>query len=144
MTEHPNAVLVREAYRAFARADLAAVRACFAEDAEWESAGRNWLVGLYRGRDAIIGFLGAVFVYSEGTYATEINDLLANDHRAVVLQRSSAHRSDGKALDVDAAVVFDITDGRIIRVRAWPWDLYAEDDFYGFEPPPGLTPPVRG
>jgi hypothetical protein len=143
MTEHHNAALVRRGYEAFANADTDAIRAAFTSQAEWESAGRNWLVGRYRGPGAITGFLTAVFTYAEGTYRTEVHDVFANDKRAVVLQRSSARRSDGKTLDVDAAVVFDISDGKFSRVRAWPWDLYAEDDFYGLEPPAGVTPPPR-
>lgn len=143
MTEHRNAALVRGGYEAFAKADTHAIRAALADEAEWESAGRNWLVGRYRGPDAIVAFLRAVFTYSEGTYRTDVHDVLANDQRVVVLQRSSARRADGKTLDVDAAVVFDISDSKIIRVRAWPWDLYAEDSFYGMEPPAGTTPPPR-
>jgi uncharacterized protein len=143
MTEHPNATLVRNGYQAFASADLEAIRAALADRAQWESAGRNWLVGRYSGPNAIIAFLQAVFTYSEGTYRTDVQDIFANDERVVVLQRSSAKRSDGKTLDVDAAVVFDITGGKITAVRAWPWDLYAEDAFYGMEPPPGIARPPR-
>jgi ketosteroid isomerase-like protein len=143
MSEHPNAALVRQAYQAFAAGDLPAIRARFAARASWHSAGRNWLVGDYHGPDAIIGFLQAVFAYSEGTYTTDIHDILANDRRAVALQRSSARRSDGRSLSVDAAVVFDIADGAIERVRAWPYDLYAEDAFYGPEPPRGFSSPDR-
>jgi uncharacterized protein len=143
MTEHPNAALARHAYQAFARADLQTIRALFAETAQWESAGRNWLVGRYTGPGAIIAFLQAVFAYSEGTYRTDVHDILANDERAVVLQRSRAKRSDGKTLDTNAAVVLDITGGKVSSVRAWPWDLYAEDAFYGTQPPSGMARPPQ-
>jgi uncharacterized protein len=143
MSEHPNAALVRQVYQDFAIGDLPAVRARLAASASWHSAGRNWLVGDYLGPKAIIGFLQAVFAYSEGTYATDVHDILANDRRAVVLQRSSARRSDGRSLSVEAAVVFDIASGAIERVRAWPFDLYAEDAFYGPEPPHGFPAPDR-
>jgi uncharacterized protein len=143
MTEHPNAALVRNGYQAFASADLKTIRAAFADTAQWESAGRNWLVGRYSGPDAIIAYLQAVFAYSEGTYRTDVHDILANDERAVALQCLSASRSDGKTLDTNGAIVFDITDGKVTSVRAWPWDLYAEDDFYGTEPPPGMARPPR-
>jgi uncharacterized protein len=143
MSEHPNAALIRQAYQDFAAGDLPAIRARFAANASWHSAGRNWLVGQYHGPDAITGFLQAVFAYSERTYTTDIHDILANDRRAVVLQRSSARRSDGRSLSVEAAVVFDITSGAIEQVRAWPFDLYAEDAFYGPQPPRGFTPPNR-
>jgi uncharacterized protein len=143
ITEHPNAEVVRRAYGAFASRDFATMSEVLADDARWHSAGRNWLVGEYTGREAILGFFAAIDSYSEGTYATELHDVLANDDRAVALQRSSAERSDGQALSVEAAVVFEFQDGKVTDVRAWPWDLYAEDEFYGLEPPPGQTPPAR-
>ena len=144
MADHPHADVVRRAYAAFAAQDVPALVQLFVPDARWRSAGRNWLVGEYVGVEAILGFFTAIDAYSEGTYRTDLHDVLANDERAVALHCSSAHRSDGKAMSVDAAVEFHFRDGRIASVRAWPWDLYEEDAFYGVEPPPGTARPARG
>jgi len=50
-----NVEVVRVAYEAFGRGDLATVAEHFAEDAEWETSDSLPLGGLVRGRDAIIG-----------------------------------------------------------------------------------------
>jgi ketosteroid isomerase-like protein len=143
MNTHPNAALVRAGYDAFAAGDLAILRELFAPDIAWHSSGRNWLVGTYRGIDAVLTFLGAVATYAEGTYRTEVHDILASEHRAVVLQRSTARRGDGRSLSVDAVVVFDIGDGKVTGVWASPWDLYEEDHFYGANAPPGFSVPPK-
>lgn len=139
MSEHPNIAIVRRGYEAFKALDVPTLMEVFAPDAVWHSAGRNWLVGDYYGLPAILNFFGTVATYSEGTYTTELRDLLGNDDRVVGLQHISAHRADGRSMSVDAVVVFVVRDGKIQEARAWPYDLYAEDDYYGTEPPPGLS-----
>ncbi|MQY31377.1 nuclear transport factor 2 family protein [Nocardia aurantia] len=144
MAEQSHIELVRGAFEAFGKGDLDTVKESFSPDVTWFSAGRSWLVGTYQGIDAVIGLLATIFAYSEGTYNTEVTDILAGDDVVVVLQKVTASRSDGRSMSVDAVLVADIADGRISNVRAWPDDIYAEDEFYGAEPPEGWTAPARG
>ncbi|WP_019925883.1 nuclear transport factor 2 family protein [Nocardia sp. BMG111209] len=144
MAEQSHIELVRRAFEAFEKGDLDTVKESFSPDVTWFSAGRNWLVGTYQGIDAVIGLLATIFAYSEGTYRAEITDILAGDDVVVVLQKVEASRSDGRSMSVGAVLVAEIADGRIGNVRAWPDDLYSEDEFYGAEPPAGWTAPARG
>jgi uncharacterized protein len=135
--EHPNATIVRRGFEAFRTFDLTTLGTLFTDDIVWHSAGRNWLVGDAHGVPAILARFQAIVKYTEGTYRIEICDLLANDRRVVVLMRTSARRGDGHRIDLKAVAVFEVRGGDKIReVWTWPYDLYAEDEFYDQQPPP--------
>jgi ketosteroid isomerase-like protein len=51
--EHPNAEPIRRSFDAFARGDMAAMRALVAEDTVWHIPGRGPLAGDHYGRDAV-------------------------------------------------------------------------------------------
>ncbi|MHB8189732.1 MAG: nuclear transport factor 2 family protein [Ferrimicrobium sp.] len=141
MTEHPNAQIIRRLYAAFEATDFSTIESLLREDVTWNAAGRNWLVGEYRGRTAVLDLLAAIAEYGEGHYTTELYDVLASDRHAIGLHRSRAYRSDGLQMSVDDVLVFSIDNGRISKVWATPWDQYEEDQFYGLEPPEGRDTP---
>jgi ketosteroid isomerase-like protein len=130
---------VRRGYEAFKALDVAALQEVFAPDTVWHSAGRNWLVGDYHGLPAILNLFGTISAYSEGTYSIEVRDLLGNDDRVVGLQHITATRADGRSMSVDTVLVFEMRDGRVQETWSWPYDIYAEDEYYGTEPPPGMS-----
>ena len=143
MAEHPNVTIVRELYGAFSRGDIETIRGYLADNAVWHAAGRNWLVGDYHGREAVVGLLTAMAIYAEGSYRVEVRDVVGNERRAVGLHRSTAKRADGASLDVDDVLIFDFVDGKVAEVWASPYDQYEEDAFYGPIVPTGLTAPAR-
>ncbi len=65
----------------------------------------------------------------EGTFRAELQHLLADDQRVVGIQRNSAER-DGKHLDVDVCLVFQLKDGRVTEGGEHYRDLYAWDEFW--------------
>lgn len=140
---HPNETVLRRAFAAFAAGDVPVLREVLAPDASWSSAGRNWLVGSYHGLDEILALFATIGAYSEGTYRVELHDVWAKESSAVALYGVSASRSDGKSMSLDAVLACDLADGRLKAVRSWPWDLYAEDAYYGTAPPVGLEAPRR-
>jgi hypothetical protein len=65
-----------------------------------------------------------------GTFKAELRYVLADDDgHAVGIHHNSAER-DGKQLDVDCALVFDIKDGRVVDGREHFYDLNAWDEFW--------------
>ncbi len=68
MAEHPNAVVARQGYAAFAAFDLDAIRNLFSDDVEFHVGGRNPFTGDYRGKDAVLSFLADLTSASGGTY----------------------------------------------------------------------------
>jgi uncharacterized protein len=121
--------LARRIFEAFERRDGLALRECFAEDAVWRVAGRSRLAGEHRGRRAIIRFLGSLPRLSDGTYRSELIDVLESADRAVVLYRARGVR-DGVELDIDQLLLFTIRDGVVVAIDAYPSDPIAFDAFW--------------
>ena len=108
----PTSDRVREAFAAFNRGDVEAMRPFIAEDIVWHVGGDHPLSGDYRGRDALFEYVGKVLELTGGTLTAEPLDVLVNDRHAGVFQRVTGER-DGRKLDVvlAQALTFD-DDGR--------------------------------
>jgi ketosteroid isomerase-like protein len=77
MAEHPNAEAVRRGYSAFANAEMEGIQSLFADDVVWHVGGRSPLSGDYRGKEAVLGFLGDLVSQTGGTYGGEVHDVMA-------------------------------------------------------------------
>jgi ketosteroid isomerase-like protein len=99
-------------------------------DVVWHEPGRSSLAGDCKGPEAVLGFLEQLKARRGGTFKIEILDVLSEPERAVVLQRETATRN-GKALDVIAAVDFEIHNGKITEVTVYQADTYQFDGFWG-------------
>jgi len=130
MTEHPNAVRIRELFAAFRAGDIETVRAVIAEDAVWHFPGqRGRLAGSHRGRDAIFAFLLDVRALTDGTFHLELTDVVANDVHAVALFRGHAERN-GKTLDNPTCLRMRFENGQVVELWEFVWDLYDVDAFW--------------
>jgi len=124
-----NEALVRRIFEAFARKEGFALRGLFAEDAVWIVPGRGVMAGTYRGRDEIFRFLARLSKETEGTYGSELQDVLASDERAAALYRARGTRL-GRTLEVDQVLLFRIADGLVQEVLALPGDPDAFEAFW--------------
>lgn len=129
MSEHPNALRVRALFQAFHERDLDAIRAAIAEDAVWHFPGSNLLSGSHRGHAGIFAFLARVGQLSEGSFALELEDVLANDRRAVALFRGRGRRG-GRTLDNPTCLVIRLREGRASEISEFVWDLPSVDAFW--------------
>jgi ketosteroid isomerase-like protein len=129
MAEDAYKSLVRRTYQDFESGDLDLLGVVMAEDVVWHEPGRSSLAGHYKGPEAVLGFLGQLKARSGGTFKIEVLDVLSEPERAVVLQRDTATRK-GKALDVIAAVEFEIHHGKITEVTVYQADTYQFDEFW--------------
>lgn len=118
---HPNEDLIRSTYAAFAAGDLQAVGEALADDIVWHSLGQSRFSRDYTGREDVFGLFGTLFEETGGTFRIELNDVLANDRRAVALTTNRAERL-GRTLTYDEAAVFRVADDKI--AEAW---LYVDD-----------------
>jgi len=130
MAEHPNAVLIRRAYQAFAERDVATIVELTAEDAAWHIPGRNPIAGTYRGRDNILAFLARLMELTEGTISFEVHDVVANSEHAIAMHRGGGSRPDGRPNDDQICMVFHIRDGRVTEAWYHAFDQHAVDDFW--------------
>ena len=124
-----NEALVRSVFTAFARKEGFALRGLFAEDAVWHVPGRGVMAGVYRGRDAIFRFLARLPRETDGTYSSELVDVLTSDRRAAALYRASGSRH-GRRLELDQVLLFRIDNELIRDVLALPSDPEAFEAFW--------------
>jgi ketosteroid isomerase-like protein len=121
---------MQRAYDAFNTGNMDTLIETFDEGAVWHLPGRSSMANDYQGRDATLAYFGQLAQKTEGTFRAELERLLGDDHdRVVGIQRSTAER-DGKHLNVDNCIVFQLQDGRITDGREHFHDLYAWDEFW--------------
>jgi len=129
VTEHPNAGIVREGFDRFGRGDVAGLLDLFADDAVWHVPGASAMAGDYRGRDEIVAFLRRTAELTGGTYRVELLWVVADDEHTVAVYRARGER-DGRALDIEQALLIELRDGLWADIRAQPLDQPAFDAFW--------------
>ena len=108
-----NVEVVRVAYEAFGRGDLATVAEHFAEDAEWETSDSLPLGGLVRGREAIIGnFSQLPNDWSSFSVVPE-QYIDAGDH--VVMTGVQHATGAGGSFDARSLHLFTLSGGKVVR-----------------------------
>jgi ketosteroid isomerase-like protein len=130
LSEHPNAVFVRDLFAAFRARDIESIRSALSEDAVWHFPGKlGELAGAHSGHAGIFGFLARVSELSGGTFELDLEDVLANDRCAVAFFRGRARRH-GRELDNPTCLKIRVRHGRATEVWEFVWDLYAVDEFW--------------
>lgn len=129
MARAENEALVRSVFDAFARRQAFGLREVFAPDAVWTVPGCGTMAGVFRGREAILRFLGRLSKETDGTYRSTLVDVLASDERAAAVYRASGERG-GRTLGLDQVLLFRIADGLVEEVLALPSDPVAFDAFW--------------
>ena len=124
-----NEDVVRRIFGAFADKQGFALRDLFAADAVWIVPGDGAMAGVHRGRDSIFRFLARLPKETDGTYTSQLVDVLVSDDRAVALYRASGERH-GRRLDLDQVLLFRIEDGLVSEVLALPSDPGAFEAFW--------------
>lgn len=107
MTEHPNAVWVREAWDAAIRGEVDATQ-FFADDIEWHEIGLSEPIV---GRDAVLAHLAAA---RDWDIRPVRHDVLASDDHAAVLIKARATRA-GRTFEYRVAEIYDLRDGKVTK-----------------------------
>ena len=130
MSARENAEVVRRGYAAFNEADLATLAELIDAKASWHTPGRSPIAGQYQGRDAVFGQFGRYGGETSGTFEAALEQLFTSDDgRVIGLHRNRAQRN-GKQLDTNCCIVFEVENGRIRSGREHFFDLGNWDDFW--------------
>ena len=129
ITESANAALVRRAYEAFNTGDLDALTGLLSPDVSLLQPGRNTVSGLYKGRDAVFGWFGALAAATGGTFRAELVDLYPNDTQVVAVNKATGTRGDA-TLSTEAALVFELSDGVVTAVTVHQKHQEEWDEFF--------------
>lgn len=125
-----SADVVRRGYEAFNAADLATLTEITDENASWHTPGRSPIAGHYLGRDAVFAHFGRYGGDTDGTFRAELNELFTSpDGRVVGLHHNTAVRN-GKRLDTDCCILFEVEGGRLLSGREHFYDLDNWDEFW--------------
>lgn len=124
-----NESLVRRMFDAFSRGDVFSLRGLFAADAVWTVPGNGAMAGIYHGPEAIFRFLARLPKETDGTYRSQLVDVLASDERAAALYRAMGTRN-GRTLDLDQVLLFRLDDGTVREVLALPSDPAVFEEFW--------------
>ena len=127
---HEHAELVRRGYAAFSSGDMETLTELFDENASWHTPGRGSLAGHHEGREATFEYFGQLGEQTGGTFKVELRSVTADDEGRVVGIHHISGERNGKQLDVDCCLVFELKDGRIVEGREHFEDLYAWDEFW--------------
>ena len=122
---------VRRLFVAVATRDLAAVEACFHQDAVWHLPGTSALAGAHRGwaaiRDDLFARQGPL---SGGTFRAQLLDLAVGDEYIVAVAHATAEH-EGRQLDQTVCQLMRVLDGKIVEVRGHYSDEAALNAFWG-------------
>jgi ketosteroid isomerase-like protein len=121
---------IREAYAAFGRGDIDAYLQPCAQDFAFHVPGNGGIAGTYSGRDGLYDLAGKAMGITDGTFQEEVEDVLANDHHAVVLALHRFTRG-GTLREYRTAHVYDLREGKLTRCFEQPRDPAAFDQAWG-------------
>ena len=125
-----NADVVRRGYAAFNAGDAEALTEIFAENSSWHTPGRSPIAGDNRGREAVFAQFGRYVGETDGTFAATLkNVMVSEDGRVIGMHHNSGERN-GKRLDVDCCIAFEVVDGKIVSGREYFYDLHNWDEFW--------------
>jgi uncharacterized protein len=134
MPTEDDVAAVRHLYAALAAGDLAAVEACFREDAVWHLPGTSPIAGTHRGwpaiRDDLFARQGPL---SGGTFRAQLLDLAVGAEFIIAVVRATAGHA-GRRLDQTVCQLMRVEDGKIAEVRGHYADQAALDAFWGAAP----------
>jgi uncharacterized protein len=125
-----NVEIIRRAYEAFNTVNMQTLTELFDESSSWHTPGRTSIGGDRYGRDATFGQFGRFVGETEGTFRAELKQLFAADDGRVIAMHHNVGDRNGKHLEADCCIIFELKDGRIISGRENFYDLYAWDEFW--------------
>ncbi len=130
-TDHVHQARLQESVAEINLGDLSKSLEQFSADVTFVVPGHSALSGTHRGRDQLgERFFSRMYELSGGTMKTEVEEVLANDHRMVLFLRLTAER-DGERLNVTIAGFHDdLGPDGWRKATLLPDDLGAFDHFF--------------
>ncbi|HEX2178183.1 MAG TPA: nuclear transport factor 2 family protein [Actinomycetota bacterium] len=126
---HPNEQFVRDGYAAFNRKDMDAVMGIFADNIRFVVPGRSIQSGTFSGKSEAGRYFQIVGRHTSGTHRLEIQDVVANDDRVLVMARALGERG-AELFDMTVVHIWRVEGGKLTELLLFPADQYAFDEFW--------------
>lgn len=127
---HENAELVRRGYAAFNAGDMETLTELFHENASWHTPGGGPIAGDRHGRDDVFAQFGRYGGETAGTFKADLKWVATDDEGRVVGVHHNSGERNGKHLDTDCCLTFEIEDGQLVSGREHFYDLGNWDEFW--------------
>jgi uncharacterized protein len=118
-----NVQIVKNAYAAFQRGDVAAILAAVDDNAEWHGVkgaeGAAPYAGLRRGRTEVANFFAQVGSAFEFTKFEPREFIAQGDDVVAIGDYAGKVKGTGRTIASDWVMVFTIRNGKIARFREW-------------------------
>ena len=108
-----NAASAKDAYEAFSKGDLEALKDGFAEDAEWQTSDELPLGGTIRGRDAIIENFAQIPNYWT-SFSVEPSEFIEAGE-AVIVKGTQRATGKGGSFEAPFLHLMEYRDGKLVR-----------------------------
>lgn len=120
MSTETSRAVVQQFLDHAAEGDIDACFALFSDDASWSNIGSTRLSGTVTGKEAILNDLvGPLFGSLQDGIRSDIEALIADGDRVVVLSQGHATTHDGTPYNNTYAQVFTVRDGQIVAVKEY-------------------------
>jgi ketosteroid isomerase-like protein len=136
-----NVSVVRRAYEAYAKGDLAAAGSAYSEDTVWDVTRFRPDEGVHRGMDELARYIGSWRdTWSAHDFALE-RVIDAGDRVVAVVRESGVGRSSGAPVTVRYGQVITVRDGKIVEtvVYSEPRDAFEAAGLTTMEEEEGST-----
>jgi ketosteroid isomerase-like protein len=116
--EEQSVEVVRGAYDALGRGDLAAVLGAMADDIKWYQAEGMPNGGLYHGGEAVAQNVFGPLIQNIPNFAVTPEEFIASgDTVAAVVRYTGTGKDTGKELDLPVVHVWDVRNGELAQFR---------------------------
>jgi ketosteroid isomerase-like protein len=129
-TTRTNAEIVARGYQAFNEADIQTLTELFDERSSWTTPGRSPAAGSRKGRDQVFAQFGRYGGETSGTFKAELKYVAEGAGGRVIGFHHNSGERNGKRLDTDCCIVFELRDGRIVSGTEHFFDLHNWDAFW--------------
>jgi ketosteroid isomerase-like protein len=129
MANQADVEVVRNAYEAFSKGDMASLDQLFSDDIVFYVPGNFPLSGEYRSKKTVFEYFGQVAEQTGGTFRAEVRDIVASELGVVVLVTQHAEHN-GKTVAIADQVLTQVQDGKVTEWRGYLSDPNAWDEFW--------------
>ena len=129
-TAEKNAEVVRRGYAAFNAADINALNEIFHDNSSWHTPGKSPAAGNRKGKEAVFTQFGRYGGETKGTFKATLKTVAVSDDGRVIGIHHNTGERNGKKLDVECCIVFEIKNGQIYSGKEFFFDLNNWDEFW--------------
>ena len=130
MTVKENLDLVRRGYAAFSAGDTDGLAALCGPDITHLVPGQSPVSGAFKGTDSVLGMYGDLGERSDGTMAVDLETVMSDGGDRVIAIHTSTATRNGTDLTQREALLFTISNGKVVEIQDFFEDIEANDRFW--------------